>query len=309
MKHGVANLRCYVLACLLAGISATWADAACVVRQSSEIALRAAPVGWVLPLVVNRTELPFLLDTGAERSMIFQDDANRIGVRRDEWVATTTRGIGGEVRLRNADPDTLSLGGLALRRHTVAADNTLVVANARMAGVGGLLGQDLLSPFDLGIDGPRSTLTLFAVSGCTARTMPWSSSATAIAAFRAVGSVMLIPVTIDGHVLQAEIDTGSTVSLVTSGGMQKLGLTDATLAADQAGAASGVGPRTLPLRRHRFASVAVGGMRSADAALWVGPAHILRSIDLLLGRDWLLSRRVWLSFSTNTVFVQNATAR
>ncbi len=300
-------MRRALFALLLAACLARPAIAACVVRQGADVPLRATPAGWLVTLDVNRTALPFLFDTGAERSMIFAEAADRIGVRRDEWVATTTRGIGGDVRMRNADPDTLTLGGLPLRRHTMAADNTLVVAPAQQGDAAGLLGQDLLSPYDLQIDGPHAALTLFAVSDCTARTLPWSGTTTAIPAARPTGAVLLIPVEIDGHVLEAAIDSGSTASLVTAAGTRKLGLGAAALAADPTGAAVGVGPRALPLRRHRFASVTIGGVASHDVLLWVGPAYLLRAIDVLLGRDWLASRMVWISFATNTVSVSRDT--
>ncbi len=301
-KRGIVMRRA-VFALFLAACLVRPAAAACVVRQSADVPLEATPAGWLVTLDVNRTALPFLFDTGAERSMIFVSAADRIGIRRDEWVATTTRGIGGEVRMRNADPDTLTLGGLALRRQTLAADNTLVVAPMPPGEAAGLLGQDLLSPYDLQIDGPHATLTLFAVSDCTARSLPWSNTTTAIPASRPAGAVLLIPVGIDGHVLEAAIDSASAASLVTAAGTRKLGLSDATLASGPSGEAVGVGPRALPLRRHRFASITIGGTVSHDVPLWVGPAHLPRGIDLLLGRDWLASRMVWMSFATNTVFV------
>jgi hypothetical protein len=37
--------------------------------------------------------------------------------------------------------------------------------------------------------------------------------------------------------------------------------------------------------------------------LWVARAHVIPIVDMLLGADWLGSRRVWLSFATKQMFV------
>jgi hypothetical protein len=37
--------------------------------------------------------------------------------------------------------------------------------------------------------------------------------------------------------------------------------------------------------------------------LWVAPVHLVPIVDMLLGADWLLSRRLWVSFATRQLFM------
>jgi hypothetical protein len=301
-RGNIARLIALCVALSVAAVSA--AAAPCPVVQRAEVQLHWDGSGWLVPVTIDGVDAPFLLDTGAERSMIFQTAAAALGVPRDQWASTTTEGIGGIVNLPNADPRSLALGGLPLRRHTIAADNTLTVAQSDSRTISGLLGQDFLSPYDVEIDGPRNVMRLFSAGACLqASSLPWTEPREAIRARRLFRNILVIPVVVDGRVLQAEIDSGAGASAVTAPGVFKLGLTNAATRGDLARQASGIGGGRVPMRLHRFARVEVGGQQFDGQALWLGQIHLIRSVDLLLGADWLRDRRVWLSFATDTVFV------
>jgi predicted aspartyl protease len=313
MRENIAALRAFfrrgqLAACALAlapcAATAAAAPAPCPVVQQAEVQLHWDGSGWLAPVTIDGVDAPFLLDTGAERSMIFKAAADQLHIRRDEWASTATRGVGGIVELPNADPRSLTLGGLPLRRRTIAADNTLTVAESPSRTISGLLGQDFLSPYDVELDGPAGVLRLYSAAACLdAASLPWTGPRDAIRARRLFRDILVVPVTIDGKVLQAEIDTGAGASAVTATGMFKLGLTDAALRGDVARDASGIGGRAVPMRLHRFAHVTVGSQDFVGQSLWIGPIHLLSSIDMLLGADWLRGRALWLSFTTDTVFV------
>jgi hypothetical protein len=57
------------------------------------------------------------------------------------------------------------------------------------------------------------------------------------------------------------------------------------------------------MRLHRFAELRIGPDVSRDPRLWVASAHVVPIVDMLLGVDWLRSRRVWLSYATRQFFV------
>ena len=61
-------------------------------------------------------------------------------------------------------------------------------------------------------------------------------------------------------------------------------------------------------RRCRCAATASPSCASApistrDPTLWVASVRVVPIVDMLLGADWLGSRRVWLSFATKQMFV------
>jgi hypothetical protein len=57
------------------------------------------------------------------------------------------------------------------------------------------------------------------------------------------------------------------------------------------------------MRRHGFAELRVGADIARDPTLWVASVRVVPIVDMLLGADWLGSRRVWLSFATKQMFI------
>lgn len=262
----------------------------------------------VVDVLVNGVALPFVLDTGADRSMVSDAGIAQAGIKRDQWASSWVRGISGYERHPNADPASLSLGSLALRRHTLAHDTTLAVGPLPQGtmtehGLVGLLGTDFLAAFDLDLDLPHLRVTLYRVSFCEGRFIPWSGLYQAIPASQPIHDVLTLPVAVDDIPLRAEIDSGSSVTLLTATGISRTGLTPPTLAQDTAGTVNGVGRFAVPMRRHTFASLRVGDETIASPMLWVAEVHVLPIVDMLLGGAWLRRHRVWLSFATNQIFV------
>jgi hypothetical protein len=110
-------------------------------------------------------------------------------------------------------------------------------------------------------------------------------------------------VSIDGSALHALIDTGASSSLITAPGMARLGLTPELLAHDPSGNGSGIGPAPVFMRRHHFETLSVGPVTTMKPTLWVSPVRVVPIVDMLLGADWLSTRRLWLSFATKQVFI------
>lgn len=275
---------------------------ACEVTRAASVPVGVAGGSLTVPVQVNGITGTFLLDTGAERSIVTHDGARRLHLARDQWVATTTRGISGIQRYPNADPASLSLGGIPLRRRTLTGDTSLVVADMPVAvDVDGLLGRDFLSVFDLDLDLPNRRLTLYRVSGCTGHFLPWTGSYVGLPFLLPVDAPV-IAVTIDRVQLRAILDTGASSSLIATPGMYRLGLRADDLAGDPTQTITGIGPRQVVAHRHRFPAMRVADESVGSPTLWVEPTHLIPIADMLLGADWLRTRRVWISFATRQVF-------
>lgn len=284
------------------------ANAACTVAREAEVPLQILSGVPVVAVQVNDTTLPFVPDTGAERSLVTEETVERAGLRLDQWASTMVQGISGYVRHRNADPTALSLGGIPLRRRSLAADQTLTVGPLPQAGftaqgIAGLLGSDFLSAFDLDLDIPRRRLALYRVESCTGRFLPWVGEYDTIPASQLIRGVLTIPVMLDGIPLRAEIDSGASIWMLTATGMFRMGLTPEALAQDPGGEVNGVGRFAVAMRLHRFKVLAIGKQHITEPEIWAAPVHGLPIVDLLLGRDWLRRHRVWLSYATSRVFV------
>jgi hypothetical protein len=231
----------------------------------------------------------------------------RLNLARDEWVGTTMGGVGGIERRPNADPSSLSLGGVKLVRRTLKHDNSLTVAPllrglAAAPLIDGLLGRDYLSLFDLDLDVAAGRLTLYRVDGCSDRFLPWTGDYAAVPLTIPAGNALVVPVLLDGTPLRALLDTGATASLLGAPGMYRTGVDLAALANDPSEPVVGLGPRVPVMHRHTFRLLRVGGQSIADPAIWVAPLRLGFTADMLLGLDWLSGRRVWISFATQRLF-------
>jgi len=297
------------LGCLLVLLFATTA-----VRADCRVqALSTLPVGMVdshilVTVAVNDVDATFILDTGAERTLMSEQAVRRLGLERDGWVASTIAGIAGIEQRPNALPRSLRLGGVTLRRRTLTGDTSVTVGpipvnEAAGQSVVGLLGRDFLVPFDLDLDLPARRLTLYDVRGCATGFLPWTKPYAVIPATMPAGNALVIRTLVDGRVMRTLIDTGASSSLITAPGMFRLGLTPEILARDPGGNGAGVGPAPVPMHLHRFAELRVGPDAIPDPPLWVASVHVVPIVDMLLGVDWLRSRHVWLSYATTQMFV------
>lgn len=268
---------------------------------------QAGPLVTV-PLEINGETAPFILDTGAARSVISEAAAARLGLARDEWVGTTMRGIGGIGRRPNADPRTLTLGGVPLVRRTLSHDTSLAVSpllrgQDESPRIEGLLGRDFLASFDLDLDVPAHRLTLFTVQGCSGDFLSWKQAHSVLPVTEPADSALIVPVVLNGTILRAMLDTGASASLLAAPGMHRLGVSLADVAADPGDTVRGVGPRAVIMRRHVFRSMQVSGAVISDPAIWVSPVRLVPVADMLLGMDWASRQRLWISFATRQIFV------
>jgi len=298
-----------VLACLAAWFLAKATDArsACVLGLQAKIAVDVAEGLIILPVEVNGVAAPFVLDTGAQRSVVTAAAVQRLGLLRDQWVGTTMSGVGGVTRQANADPRSLTMGGVHLARRTLNHDTSLTVGTlprTEVAGqvIAGLLGRDYLSAFDLDLDMPDHSLTLYQPQDCFGRFLPWSGDYAGIPVTVPTESALVIPVVLDGVALRALLDTGAGSSLIGQPGMFRLRLSAASLGADPVDQLSGLGPNYVSMRRHRFHSLRIGGQTVESPLLTVAPVRLTPIVDMLLGADWLAGRRVWISYATHQVF-------
>jgi hypothetical protein len=284
------------------------ASAACIIQHKTTVPLNVRGGAIIVPVEVNGVTASFLMDTGAQRSVVTEAAVKRLGVARDEWVGTTMSGIGGVNDRANANPRSLALGGVPLVRRTLRRDTSLTVGilpSSSVPGevVDGLLGRDYLSEFDLDLDVASRQMELYQASGCSGRFLPWAGDYVAIPVSNPTESALLIPVLLDGVPLRAMLDSGASGSLLAAPGMfrMKLGLGD--LANDPSIPVGGLGAHTVIMRQHRFRTLRVGPQTMDAPLLWVAPVRLSPIADMLLGADWLAARRVWISYATRQIFV------
>jgi predicted aspartyl protease len=295
----LALLACAAVAVGLRPAGAATADT-CAPRLRA--VLNVTPRG--VPLVtlnVNGGAAHLLLDTGAERTTLTESAAQRLGLLADFDHTQTVHGIGGNITAGIVRPELVTAAGHKL------PGLTFVVVQVHLPPVGmevvdGLLGADMLGRYDLDLDIGHHLIFLYDPSACVEPLLPWTRAYAAMEAHLSRHLHMAFPITLDGHDLTAFIDTGAQVSLVDAEATSRLGVSEATLALDDAVMMQGVSTEVVTARAHRFAKLGLAGALLMSPTVAVTPLR-LDDGDMLMGTDVLMHQRIWLSYASRRIYV------
>jgi hypothetical protein len=184
----------------------------------------------------------------------------------------------------------------------------------------GLFGANFLSAYEVELDFPAGKMRFFdSPAGCDAGFPAWTEGATRLQAKDAGYQLLLIPVRVNGVELNALIDTGSEDTSITQSAAAALGITTAAMRNDQEITEQGLGESSE--RLHRFASITIGGTTFPNPVLAVDAApsplqsaavaeamsalpENHRTIDVILGANYLFKTRLFLAYKHAAVFIQ-----
>ncbi len=257
-----------------------------------------------LPLVTVQADgasLKLILDTGAERTVLTSGAVERVGGRAPQIeFRRSLTGVGGSLPSREVEFKSFTLGGVELpwRRAMVAT----VATPSLLSTVDGVLGTDVLARFNIDLDLPNHRMSLYEKGMCTPE---WAGRDGEIRIGRsAVNGHLFFPVRLDNRGITATIDTGAQRTTLSVATARAMGITDAVLARDPPMQTRGFGAGRLASRIHRFDSLAVGNIGLRNPEIVVTELR-LRGIDLILGMDFLRSRRLWLSYAGFRMFLSS----
>jgi len=256
----------------------------------------------IVTLFANGAAVILLLDTGAQTTILTPAAAQRIGAQRPRIeFERQMRGIAGSLPTGEAELRSFSIGGVAIPWRRVRVGQ-LGVANAFAIPIDGVLGADSLSSFDVDLDLPGHRMVLYQRQTCAGAAPAWTEPYDQIAASRSLGDHLFFPVQLDGRRLAAFIDTGAQLTVLSSQAAAALGLTAPVLALDRAILVHGAAAEELNAHVHRFARLGIGTevVRNLDIAV---TNLRLSDADLVLGVDFLKSRRMWMSYGSQQIFL------
>ncbi len=273
--------------------------------QSCTLTRRASvPVSLPgIPLVaaeINGRPATLILDTGAEYSVLTGAAARRLGVTTRYDFARTMGGIGREMRTGDAKLDSFRLGGVLLRDPRILVGD--VVLHIGASDPDGLLGASVLGDFDLDIDLPRRRLTLYDRVDCARLQPPWTGRYATLEMTRSLSGHPFFPVTINGHTLSATLDTGAQRTVLAARAAPGAGVGADSQLATRELRTQGAAGEIVPASLHLVREFRVGG-EPIRTPILVAPAALPRDIDALLGLDFLMTHRVWLSYGSRRMFL------
>jgi len=299
------RLRETVLLTLLLLAACASATAPCAPDTPIPLPIHMIDKAALVPVSFPRGPAVLLLDTGSDITNLTREAAHRLGIKIDPLRKLPGQTVGGVVQDNIGLATDLHVGPVVIPAMAVAITET--------SPAEGVLGLDFLQRFDVDFDLGHGRVTLHTGGLCRGQRPPWRGEFQEFAISRSVtgraldGSsatkpYLMLPATLDGHATLAMLDTGALLGgLVNPAFAAEIGLTPGRLARDPEAIAGGFGP-SAPLRMHRFTALDLGAERIGGLVLAVGGEA--DKFPLVLGMDLFLSHRIWLSFSTDRVFLQ-----
>ncbi|MBK3815868.1 MULTISPECIES: retropepsin-like aspartic protease [Paraburkholderia] len=260
---------------------------------------------FVTPVIIEQQPLMMLVDSGAGSTALSQRTAAALHLDEDQTRSVRVNGVGGEMGTQHPVVlHSIHFGSMRLENFDVLTSNIVRPEQENDASSAvGLLGADLLSRFDVEFDFPNHRLTLYRVSSCSGRFVPWNGPYDAFIAGRTAKKAFIIPVVLNGSTVRALVDTGSNISSVSREGAAAAGVDEQTLASEPGGSFFGSRGAAVIAHKHSFQIMIVGASTFRNARIFVQDSSF-PGTDMLLGMDFLRWRKLWLSYSTNQVFIQ-----
>ena len=291
------------IACLGIAVSGgvAWAD--CRLEQVSAMPL--APIGahYAVMAEIEGVTRPIEVDTGAETTVLKADVAKELGLREDPEHLSRSVGIGqttGDSHF-NVIPTRLAFGALVLRDRSTAVA-TMDDGRRPETDSIGLLGDDILSQFDVEFDFPGHKLTFYREDGCYSTFLPWTGVFSTIP-FDHHGAKVTIDVVLNSERTRAMIDTGNNLSFVSLSASALWGAATDDLASTGIVAQSPLNNGApMPVRAYPFTQVKIGDDLFHDKKMGVVDTS-LKLASANLGLDYWSSRKLWISYLHQWVFV------
>jgi tetratricopeptide (TPR) repeat protein len=215
----------------------------------------------------------------------------------------TVRGVGGtESRVYVATANEFDFANAKIRNVQF-----LVVPGVGFGDVAGLLGQNVLSVFDTEYDLGNGVIRLMRPGPGCGRTTPayWAGDQ----------SIAMLPISwttpmephlighaqVNGQDIKVMFDTGASYSVLKLPTAEHLGFRRDAPGVQASGVGGGIGPRVQETWAVPFTSFDVGGEQIKNARLRVADILLDRA-DMLLGADFFLSHRVYVSKQQHKIY-------
>ena len=291
-------IRSAFLALALFGLCATGAEAASGCNLVEKAALPVVMIGPrpVVSASINGRAGYFAIDSGAFYSLLSPVAATRMGLQVDDLARRVNIiGVGGPMDAQITTVRTFRIGALAIPDLDFLTGGGMLFDDQII----GALGQNFLRQYDVEYDLANGMIRLFEPHGDCGHTPPvyWSKT---FAVMDVVTPTFTRPnvvgtIAVNGHKLYATFDTGAPNTIMTLKAGAKVGVTPTSPGVTAAGTTWGGGPRQLDAWEAPIDTVELGGETITRTRLRMAGLDLNNESDLLIGVDFFLSHRVYVS--------------
>jgi len=320
MRPSEARTTVLLAAVWLAAMPSSRAE--CLLEMAAAMPLHSVGDHFAISTTINGHASDLLLDTGFFTTTISAAAAGRLGLRPIRYPGQVA-GIGGYQDLYTARVASMKIGRMNADGATLGVSNLgALEGNAAFDGV---FGMNMMSHYDIDLDIVGRQVVLFQAEGNCGKpavTLAPDLYAVKLEAVRSDQEAD-VTVTVDGHRLRAELDTGAASTAIFRKAASRLGIDLSGLEAAGAQHGRGIGGFGVAAMNHVFKAVDIGDLRIENMPVTILgqrdsgiDRHHVGSLlegddeeepgaaDMLLGADFMRKVHLWISHSSHTLVMQ-----
>ena len=276
-----------------------------------------------VPVDINGVITLGKLDTGADTSLITPEIAAAAHIEPLK-SSMRMRGVSGSFAADAGRIDHLQLGSIGFDGPKLA--HIFPFGGSHGKDVGVLVGLDWLDGLDYELDLAHDKMRPYRTTNCIEVPVPWRDTYTGLALTRGMptgerkshddfGALMgipehvSIPVAFPGAVVDAMLDSGAPISMMSHDSALDAGVTSSQLDADPIEEVRGLSGEHRKFSVHRFADIGIGEEEMHDLPILVARHFDRRDTTMILGMDFLERHHLWLSFSTDALYIDSGEPR
>jgi len=299
----------------LAGDAAGAEGGKCRVGRIAEWPLRTDYYRPVFDGAINGQKVGILIDTGSAMNLVRRSATTRLGLTRHQAPGHSVISISGEQQAEYVHIEEFRIG-----EGTRKGWEVLVAGEGSFSDdVAVVLGDDFFQQVDIEFDMARNAVRLYETKDCEGVSLAYWATEPAGEVPIEAGSKIWLTVSINGQPVRAELDSGSSASMLSKADAARLGVTP-----DSPGTVAGGcildglgGRRQIDSWIGQFEGFTVGNERIRNpkirfADLWRNmayaetgsrlPTRLAGQPDMLLGADFLRAHRVLISRSQRKMY-------
>jgi Aspartyl protease len=276
---------------------------ACAFDRKTAFSVRFAHGLPLTDALIDGNPATLVVDTGSTASLIGRDAVERLKLPPNLSEVFQINGIGGTSSEHPVRISSLAVGDLILPgRYLIVGP--FAMPDLEGTRPDGILGNDIMAQFDVDLDLPHRRVTLYAARNCPSGVPPWQERFTRVPTPEAAPgrALAFVPAVLDNHSALAILDSGATFTAVDRRFAISSGTAQAALDADFGGTISGASASQVAIRLHRFTTASIGAERLA-ATRFVVTDLPQGMADMIVGEDFLRTRRVWISYLSRMVYI------
>ena len=301
----------YITALAACSLSTGVAIASCALRQLGSLPVDMHGLAPIVSAKINGAEARFLLDTGAYYSILSEEAAARYQLAVHSMPGSfLLRGAGGDQQAGQTYVSSFDFFGVPA--HNV---QFLVIDERFGDEYAGIFGQNLMRFTDVEYDLANGIVRLFKPVGCERQALAYWAVKTPYTTIDLQyvdrsEDHLRSTATINGKRMTVFLDTGAQRSFLSLQAAESVGITPDSPGVKFLGFAGGLGPGGDKVWSAPVDSFQLGGEKVEHTHLLIAdldPAHRIGEVwddmpDMLLGEDFFLSHRVYVSYSQRKVY-------